>query len=57
MTDAVFGESVPAVVQEVPSRFDAYDTADLWRKDVDHFTGPSLHRFRGVGLRGRSGDG
>ena len=40
MTDTVFGESVPAVVQSAPSRFDAYDTADLWRKDVDHFIHP-----------------
>ena len=40
MTDTVFGESVPAVVQDAPSRFDAYDTADLWRKDVDHFIHP-----------------
>ena len=40
MTDTVFGESVPAVVREAPSRFDVYDTADLWRKDVDHFVHP-----------------
>ena len=40
MTDTVFGDSVPAVVREAPSRFDAYDTADLWRKDVDHFVHP-----------------
>lgn len=40
MTDTVFGDSVPAVVQSAPSRFDAYDTADLWRKDVDHYIHP-----------------
>ena len=40
MTDTMFPDSVPAAVQAAPSRFDAYDTAELWRKDVDHFIHP-----------------
>ena len=40
MTDTMFPGGVPAVVQSAPSRFDAYDTADLWRKDVDHYVHP-----------------
>ena len=56
MTDTMFPESVPAVVQAAPSRFDAYDTAELWRKDVDHFIHP-VHRLCGVEGRGRAGDG
>ncbi len=40
MSETMFPEAVPAVVQSAPSRFDAYDTADLWRKDVDHYIHP-----------------
>ena len=40
MTETMLPESVPAVVEAAPSRFDAYDTADLWRKDVDHYIHP-----------------
>lgn len=40
MTETMFTDGVPAVVQEAPSRFDAYDTQDLWRKDVAHYIHP-----------------
>ena len=33
-------ETAPAAGPRTLRRFDAYDTADLWRKDVDHFVHP-----------------
>ncbi len=32
--------SAPGVATRARGRFDEYDTADLWRKDVDHFVHP-----------------
>ena len=29
MTETMFGDGVPAVVEQAPSRFDAYDTQEL----------------------------
>ncbi len=40
MTETMFGSDPVAVVQAAPSRFDAYDTATLWRKDLDHYIHP-----------------
>ncbi len=40
MTETMFGSDPVAVVQAAPSRFDVYDTATLWRKDLDHYIHP-----------------
>ncbi|MCY4175785.1 MAG: aminotransferase [Acidimicrobiaceae bacterium] len=40
MTETMFGDDPPAVAQAAPSRFDAYDTEALWRKDLDHYVHP-----------------
>ncbi len=40
MTDTTLPESPPAVVTQVSDRFEAYDTAELWRKDRDHYVHP-----------------
>ena len=34
------GENIPAVVQAEASRFDAYNTEELWQKDLDHHFHP-----------------
>ena len=34
------GENIPAVAQAESSRFDAYNTEDLWQKDLDHHIHP-----------------